>query len=125
MEIVENLVRTSLGEIERVLTARTVVGDPITVEGITLIPVISVGFAFGAGGGEGKSELKARSEGTGSGTGGGAWVKPRAVIVIDKEGVRIEPIGGRMSFAMEKMGETIPRMVEMFMKKREDRKKEG
>ena len=53
MEIVENLVKTSLGEVEKVLSARTVVGDPITVEGITLIPVISVGFAFGAGGGEG------------------------------------------------------------------------
>ncbi len=70
MEIVENLVKTSLGEIEKVLTARTVVGDPITIEDITLIPVISVGFAFGAGGAEGKGESKSRGEGAGSGVGG-------------------------------------------------------
>jgi len=125
MEIVENLVKTSLGEVEKVLSARTVVGDPITIEGITLIPVISVGFAFGAGGAEGKGESKSRGEGAGSGVGGGAWVRPKAVIIIDKEGVRIEPIMAGMSFAVEKMGEAIPRMVEMFVKKREERKKEG
>lgn len=125
MEIVENLVKTTLGEIEKVLSTRTVVGEPITIEGATLIPLISIGFGFGAGGGQGKREAKQRGEGTGGGTGGGAWVRPRAIIIVDKEGVRIEPIMGSMSFAIEKMGEAIPRMVERFMQKREERKKEG
>jgi len=125
MEIVENLVKTTLGEIEKVLSTRTVVGEPITIEGATLIPLISIGFGFGAGGGQGRGEAKQRGEGTGGGTGGGAWVRPRAIIIIDKEGVRIEPIMGSMSFAIEKMGEAIPRMVERFMQKREERKKEG
>ena len=125
MEIVENLVKTTLGEIERVLSTRTVVGEPITIEGVTLIPLISVGFGFGAGGGQGKAEAKQKGEGAGGGTGGGAWIRPKAVIIVDKEGVRVEPIMGGMSFAMEKMGEAIPRMVERFMQKREERKKEG
>lgn len=111
MEIVENLVKTTLGEIERVLSTRTVVGEPITIEGVTLIPLISVGFGFGAGGGQGKAEAKQKGEGAGGGTGGGAWIRPKAVIIIDKAGVRVEPIMGGMSFAMEKMGEAIPRMV--------------
>ena len=34
MEVVENLVKTTLGEIEKVLSTRTVVGEPITVEGV-------------------------------------------------------------------------------------------
>ncbi len=125
MEIVENLVKTTLGEIEKVLSTSTVVGAPITIEGATLIPLISVGFGFGAGGGQGKGEAKQKGEGAGGGAGGGAWVRPRAVIIIDKEGVRIEPIMGSMSFAIEKLGEAIPRMVERFMQKREERKKEG
>ena len=125
MEIVENLVKTTLGEIEKVLSTRTVVGEPITVEGVTVIPLISVGFGFGAGGGEGKGEAKQKGEGAGGGTGGGAWIRPRAVIIIDKGGVRVEPIMGSMSYAIEKMGEAIPRMVEKFMEKREERKKEG
>ena len=125
MEVVENLVKTTLGEIEKALSTRTVVGEPITIEGATLIPLISVGFGFGAGGGQGKAEAKQKGEGAGGGTGGGAWIRPKAVIIIDKEGVRVEPIMGGMSFAMEKMGEAIPRMVERFMQKREERKKEG
>jgi uncharacterized spore protein YtfJ len=125
MEIVENLVKTTLGEIEKVLSTRTVVGEPITIEGATLIPLISIGFGFGAGGGQGRGEAKQKGEGAGGGTGGGAWVRPKAVIIIDKEGVRVEPIMGSMSFAMEKIGEAIPRMVERFIQKREERKKEG
>ena len=127
MEIVENLVKTTLTEIEKVLTTRTVVGEPITVEDKTLIPLISIGF--GAGGGSGKGEAKQKGEGAGGGTGGGAWVKPIAVIILDKEGVRIEPIRGGLSTAIEKLGETIPRMMEKCMErcmeKWGERKKEG
>ncbi len=125
MEIVENLVKATLGEIEKVLSTRTVVGEPITVEGATLIPLISVGFGFGAGGGQGKGEAKQKGEGVGGGTGGGAWVKPIAVVIIDKSGVRIEPIRGGLATAIEKIGETIPRMMEKLMEKWGERKKEG
>ena len=44
MEIVESLVKTTLEEIEKVLTTRTVVGEPITIDDKTLVPLISVGF---------------------------------------------------------------------------------
>ncbi|MFC2046701.1 GerW family sporulation protein [Chloroflexota bacterium] len=129
MEIVGNLTKTTLEEIEKVLTTRTVVGEPITIGDRTLIPLISIGFGFGAGGGEGKGEAKQKGEGAGGGTGGGAWVRPRAVIIIDKEGVRIEPIRGGLSTAIEKLGEKIPQMMEKCMEtcmsKWEDRKKEG
>jgi uncharacterized spore protein YtfJ len=125
MEIVNNLVKTTLEEIEKVLNTRTVVGEPITIEGATLIPLISVGFGFGAGGGEGKGESKQKGEGAGGGTGGGAWVKPIAIVIIDKEGVRIDGIKGGLSTVIEKIGETIPQMVEKFMERREERKKEG
>ena len=125
MEVVENLVKTTLGEIEKVLSTRTVVGEPITVEGATIIPLISVGFGFGAGGGEGRGEAKQKGEGAGGGTAGGAWVRPKAVIIIDKQGVRIEPIMGSISYAMGRVGETIPRMVEKCIEKWEERKKEG
>jgi uncharacterized spore protein YtfJ len=125
MEIVENLVKTTLGEIEKVLSAKTVVGEPITIEGATLVPLISAGFGFGAGGGEGKGEAKQKGEGAGGGTGGGAWVKPVAVVIIDKAGVRIEPIRGGIATAVEKLGETIPRVMEKCIETWGERKKEG
>jgi len=125
MEIVESLVKTTLEEIEKVLTTRTVVGEPITIDDKTLVPLISVGFGFGAGGGSGKGEAKQKGEGTGGGTGGGAWVKPIAVIIIDKEGVRIEPIMGGIATTIERLGEAIPNLLEKCMDKWWERKQEG
>jgi uncharacterized spore protein YtfJ len=124
MEDVEKLVKTTLGEIEKVLDTKTVVGEPITVEGTTLIPLISVGFGFGAGGGSGKAEAKQAGEGAGGGTGGGAGVKPIAVIIIDKSGVRIESIKGGMATAIEKLGETLPETLGKVAEKWGGRKKE-
>ena len=129
MEVVENLVKTTLGEIEKVLSTKTVVGEPIIVEGTTIIPLISVGFGFGAGGGSGKGEAKQKGEGAGGGTAGGAWVRPKAVVIVDKEGVRIESIKGGISSTLEKIGVTIPEMIEKTVEKGIEkwgrRKKEG
>ena len=119
MEIVENIVKTTLGEIEKMLSTKTVVGDPITVEGNTIIPLISIGFAFGAGGGSGKGigGKGEGGEGSGGGTGGGAGVKPVAIIIIDKSGsIKLEPIKGGLASTIEKIAEKLP---EIMSKKKE------
>ncbi len=120
MQDVENLVKTTLGEIEKVLSTKTVVGEPMTIEGTTLIPLITAGFGFGAGGGSGKGETKQKGEGSAGGTGGGAWVKPVAVVIVTKEGVKVEPIMGSLAGAMEKLGETIPHMLEKWWERRKE-----
>jgi uncharacterized spore protein YtfJ len=78
--------------------------------------LISAGFGFGAGGGSGKGEARQKGEGKGEGiggtTGGAAGVKPVAVIVIDKDGVRLEEVKGSMASTIESIGETIPRLIE-------------
>jgi uncharacterized spore protein YtfJ len=125
MDDIEKLVKTTLGEIEKVLDSKTVVGEPIVIEDTTLIPLMSVGFGFAAGGGSGKGETKENTEGGGSGSGGGAGVRPIAIIVIDKDGVRIEPIKGGISAAIEKLSETIPDVAAKITEKWGDRKKEG
>ena len=105
MKDVEKLFGTAVNEIERMLNTKTVVGEPITVEGNTLIPLISVGFGFGVGGGEGTEPGK--GTGTGGGTGGGGGVKPVALIIINKDGVRVEPIKGGATSVLEKIVETV------------------
>ncbi|HIE17152.1 MAG TPA: sporulation protein YtfJ [Dehalococcoidia bacterium] len=121
MEDIEKLVKTTLGEIEKVLDAKTVVGEPITIEGTTLIPLVSIGFGFGAGGSTGKGETKQAGEGGGSG--GGAGVRPIAIIIIDKDGARIEPIKGGMAAVLEKLGETIPDIAAKISERWGERKK--
>lgn len=85
------LYRDSLAEIERLIDAKKVVGEPILVEGTTLIPLFSIGFGFGAGGGTGE---QGGQTGSGGGSGAGGGVKPVAVIIANAQGVRVERIGG-------------------------------
>jgi uncharacterized spore protein YtfJ len=105
MKDVEKVFGTAINEIERLLNTKTVVGDPITVEGNTLIPLISVGFGFGVGGGEGTDPKK--GAGAGGGTGGGGGVKPVALIIINEDGVRVESIKGGTASVLEKIAETV------------------
>ena len=105
MQDVDKLFGTAINEIERMLSTKTVVGEPITLEGNTLIPLVNIGFGFAAGGGEGTDQEK--GAGTGGATGGGGGVKPVALVIINKEGVRVEPIKSGASSAMERIAETI------------------
>jgi uncharacterized spore protein YtfJ len=127
-DTVESLVKTTLGEIEKVLGSKTVVGEPLNVGESTIIPLISVGFGFGGGGGTGKGEGKQKGEGMGEGLGGGGGAgggaRPVAVIIVDKDGARIEPIKGGMATALEKIGETVPEMMVRFADKWGERKKD-
>ena len=75
---VEGLSERVLGELHQIVKTETVVGDPVTIGDMTLIPVSKISFGFGAGGGqEGKGQ---------SGTGGGATVEPIAFVLIDATG---------------------------------------
>lgn len=58
MADINNLFAKAIGEMEHMLNTKTVVGEPITVDGNTLIPLISVGFGFGIGTGEGADPKK-------------------------------------------------------------------
>lgn len=123
MEEVQNLVKTCVQEIEKVLTTKTVVGEPMTVEGNTLIPLISIGFGFGAGGGSGRGQ-KERGEGVGGGAAGGGGIKPVAVIIVNKEGVRIEPVKGAVASIGERVADIVAKIMERRGEKKKEEKKE-
>ena len=67
MEETATLVKTSMEEIRGLLSAETVVGEPIIVGGNTIIPLVSVGFGFGGGGGTGKGGRSEKDTGEGKG----------------------------------------------------------
>lgn len=103
MADIDNLFGKAISEIEHMLNTKTVVGEPITVEGNTLIPLISVGFGFGVGAGEGTDPKK--GGGTGGGAAGGGGVKPVALIIINKDGVRVEPVKGGAASLLDKIAD--------------------
>lgn len=108
MADVQQIAKTTLEELEKALTSKTVVGESIVVGGNTIIPLVSVGFGFGAGSAVDKSPGK----GEGGGTGGGGGVKPVAVIVINDDGVRLETIKPGAAPVLEKVVEAIGKVRE-------------
>lgn len=112
MEQSDNLLKTALEEIERLLTTKTVVGDPIKIGDNTIVPLVAVGFGFGGGGGAGEDPKSAGAKGTGAGAGGGGGIRPIALVIVDKEGhVRIESVRTSTSI-VDKVGDAVVRAVE-------------
>ena len=87
MADVEKLLKGTVEELDRLLNAKNVLGDPIERDGATVIPIVSYGFGFGAGGSEGGKS------GAGGGTGGGGGIKPLGAIIFDADGARVEAEG--------------------------------
>jgi len=118
----EDLVKTCLDEIQKILNTTSVIGETKTIEGVTVIPLVSSGFMFGAMSATGKGEVKVKGEAMAGTSGGGVGIRPVAVIIIDKTGARVEPIMGAMSSAIEKVAEkvadTVPDVVKVIAEKR-------
>ena len=118
----ENLVKTCLDEIQKVLNTTSVIGETRTVEGVTIIPLISSGFMFGAMSATGKGEVRVKGEAEAGTSGGGVGIRPAGVIIIDKTGVRVEPIRGAISSAFEKVADkvadTVPEVIGVIAEKR-------
>ena len=101
--------KTTLVEVERLLSTRTVVGEPVIVGDQTIIPLIAVGFGFGAGGGSGKEQKTTSMEALGAGAGAGGGVKRVAIIIVGKDGVRLENVRRGAANLVEKVGDALRR----------------
>lgn len=121
MDNIENIVKSTLGEIEKLLSTKSVIGEPVKLENATVIPLIQLGFGFGigSGGGGGKGSQSAQGEGSGSGIGAGGGVKPVAMIVIDKDGARVVPVTRKNSI-IEKVGDVIPKVMDKIGDRKKD-----
>lgn len=112
MADVDALLKQTVDELEKLLKAQNVIGEPSTHGDVTVIPLVSFGFGFGAGGGSGK-----KAEGGGNaGTGGGGGIRPVAVIVVDGEGTRIQSIRGANATMLETLGEAVGKVIERTRK---------
>jgi uncharacterized spore protein YtfJ len=98
MDIHEILKEVS-DNIEKTANVKTVFGDPIQVEGRTIIPVATVSVSGGGGGGFEK-EAKAKARGIGGGAGLHVESKPVGYIEITAEGAKFVPTPDSTKIAM-------------------------
>ena len=115
MQQVKEIIDIVSDRLAKVVSSDMVVGTPMELGGVTVVPLsrVSVGLGGGGGTGEGESpESKhGRGKGTGGGTGGAGKVRPVAVVVFGPQGVEILPIAERRG-VLDNLLEKIPDLIE-------------
>ena len=105
MDNVVKLLKGTVEELEKLLNAKNVLGEPIDRDGATVIPIVSYGFGFGAGGGA------AGTAGNGMGTAAGGGVRPVGAIILEAGGARVEPVRGDAATMAEAIGATVAKVM--------------
>jgi uncharacterized spore protein YtfJ len=101
----------SVAELQEKANVNAVFGEPVTIEGRTVIPVakMAYGFSIGIGyaplmegeaGGEKETADEMAEGASGVGGGGGIQARPFAVVEVTPESTRVEPIVDEQKLAL-------------------------
>lgn len=120
MDVKENA-EVLFSKLENFFKTETVVGEPIKIDDVTLVPFITVTFGCGTGAGEGTDSGK-KQEGLGGGLGAGARITPDAVLVIKGDRIQMIPIKNKGNF--DRLADMVPGLIEKLEKKRKEKKEE-
>ena len=84
---ISEILNVSLDNLKGLVDSGTVIGDPIVVDGITIIPISKVSFGFASGG----SELPTSKPNApfGGGAGGGVSITPVGFLTISNGEVKM------------------------------------
>lgn len=107
MNVNKNLLDTLFSRLEEFICTESVVGKPIKIGKVTLIPLIDIGFGAAVGGGNGYKDKKNLKEGGGAGT--GAKITPNAVLVVKDGEVSLLSLQDKNSW--EKAFRSIPGLI--------------
>lgn len=94
------------------LSAKTVVGEPITVNDTIILPLVDVSFGIAAGAGNSENKNKA-------GGGMGGKMSPSAVLVIHGGITRL--VNVKNQDTVTKLIDMVPEIIEKFKKKNEEK----
>ena len=97
---------TLFGNLDSFISTKTVVGEPIHIGDVIMLPLIDVFFGLGAGGGAEKDN------GGGQGGGLGAKITPSAVIVVKDNTVQL--VNVKNQDAISKLIDMAPGVLSKF-----------
>lgn len=105
-----NLMESTMSKIREMVDVDTIIGTPInTPDGIMIIPVSKVSYAFGGGGGDYGSS----KNNFGGGSGAGVKIEPIGFLVVKDGNVRMVNITPPAANTVDRVIEKVPEMVEM------------
>ncbi|MCQ2455562.1 MAG: GerW family sporulation protein [Clostridia bacterium] len=112
---------STLNNLRTMVDADTIIGTPLTVDGITLIPVSKVSFGVATGGSDFPN--KNNAELFGGGGGAGVSINPVAFIAINDGNVHMMPIYnelGTIDKAINMAPELLDKVKSLFKKDKKD-----
>ena len=116
---ISSLMETTMTKIRDMVDVNTVVGAPITTpDGITVIPVSRISYAFATGGSDFRVKEKPAF---GGGNGAGVKIEPIGFLVVKDGNIRMVSITPPANNTIDRVIEKAPELmdtVESFLKKR-------
>ncbi len=110
---IQGVVDSLLKGMDAVLSAKTVVGEPVHIGDTIILPLVDISFGVGAGAGNNNQK------GSASGAGGlGGKMTPSAVLVIKNGTTRL--VNVKNQDTMTKVLDMIPDLVDKFTAKKEE-----
>ena len=105
-----NMLESTIAKIREMVDVNSVIGEPITADGITIIPVFKVSVGFGGGGSDfvSKNTNNLDNHPFGGGAGGGVKVTPVAFLIIKDGNVRMLPVATPANTTADRLVEMIP-----------------
>ena len=102
-----NMLQDTISKIREMVDVNNVIGEPIVVGDITIIPVSKVSVGFGGGGSDYVKNV-GTNEPFGGGVGGGVKVNPICFLIVKDGNVRMMPVAEPASSTADRIVEMIP-----------------
>lgn len=103
------ILETTIEKVKNLVSVSTIIGDPMQIEGMTIIPVSKVTYGFASGGSDFPS--KSNQEIFGGGGGAGVTITPVAFLVISDGEVTLKHITA-FDNAAERVVNLVPEMFD-------------
>ena len=108
-----NMLESTIAKIREMVDVNSVIGEPITAEGVTIIPISKVSVGFGGGGSDYVSRnLNKQENPFGGGAGGGVKVTPVAFLTIKDGSVRMLPVAAPANTTADRIVEQVPDLLD-------------
>ena len=101
-----NMLQDTISKIREMVDVNNVIGEPIVVGDVTIIPVSKVSVGFGGGGSDFAS--KNGGEPFGGGVGGGVKVNPICFLIVKDGNVRMMPVAVAANTTADRIVEMVP-----------------
>lgn len=108
-----NMLESTITKIREMLDANSVVGQPMVVDGVTIIPISKISVGFGGGGSDYVSKHPNTQENPfGGGVGAGTKVTPVAFLIIKDGNTRMIPVPVPANTTVDRVVEMVPETLD-------------